>query len=131
MQRIISFIKKYEQPIGAIVIFIGIVIFVGYKMTNTKTHGLVTIAKVLRYEPAESGSELFIEIYFMNKKYVTSIGQEFQPGSFGRFFFIKIDPKQPENYPIFYADRPVPRCIIDSVKYFRGWLDFPTCENYK
>lgn len=100
-------------------------------MRATEARGVITVAKVTDYQGAESGSDLFIDIYFHDKIYKTRLGYGCGSNCIGKFFFIKIKMETPASYPIFYGDKPVPDCIIQNVKYFKGWSDFPTCANYQ
>ena len=129
MKKFFHFIKEYDQIIFAILLVIGLFLFVRIRIANVEKDGVITIAKVIRYECAESGSDLYIKIYLQNKTYVTSVNQECQSDCIGNYFFVKVSRKNPKNYPIFYGNRVVPKCILDKAKDFAGWPNFPVCEN--
>lgn len=89
MKKITDFLDRYARELGACVIIIGIFLFVGYKMNHTRRYGLITVARVVRYEGAVSGSDLYIDIYVRNTVYRTSVGQDCQYDCIGNFFFTK------------------------------------------
>jgi hypothetical protein len=124
---------KIGSYIG-IIIFLAILVliwlFVKNQMETTEAVGVITVAKVTNYEGAESGSDLFIDIYYHDKIYKTRLGFGCGSNCVGNFFFIKIKTTEPTSYPIFYGDKAVPDCIIQNVKYYKGWQEFPTCTNY-
>ena len=99
-------------------------------MKYTDKHGIITVAKVTGFEGAESGSDLYLEIYLEGKKYKTSVGQGCQHDCIGRFFFVKVLRDNPTHYIIFYGYKPVPDCIMSNVIYFKGWKEIPDCNNY-
>lgn len=131
MKRFVAVLNKYDQVIGGCIILIGITGYVIYKVNNTKNNGVLTIAKVTGYESSESGSDLYIDIFWQDTVYKTSVDQACERDCIGNFFFVEIIENNPLNYPIFYGDRQVPACIVNNVKCFKGWKSFPDCNNYK
>jgi len=129
VSQCLHFINEYDQVIFIIILLIGLVFFVRFKISKVDKDGIITISKVIRYEGAEAGSDLYIEIYLENKTYVTSINQECQYDCIGNYFFVRVSKNQPTEYPIFYGNRMVPKCILDKIKYFEGWTNFPTCDS--
>lgn len=130
MLKLISFVKNHSEAIGAMVILIGISFFVRFKVSQTNKYGIITVAKATRYEGAESGSDLYIDIYLEGKIYKTSVDQGCQYNCVGNYFFVKVLKNDPSGYVTFYGDKQVPDCIIKNVTYFKGWQDIPTCEKY-
>jgi hypothetical protein len=130
MKRIIRFLDQYDQVIGVIIIVLLVFLFLYWKTGAVNNEGIITVAKVLRHEGAESGSELYIEIYLDDKKYITSVGQDCQQDCIGNYFFVKVMRNDPTDYPILYGHAPVPACIITNVKIFKGWSKIPDCSNY-
>lgn len=99
-------------------------------MRLTKEQGVIIVAKVLRLEGAESGSDLYIEIYLKGKTYYTSVDQECQSDCIGNYFFIRVMTCNPVDYPILYGHQQVPDCKLKNVKEFDGWKNIPDCNNY-
>jgi hypothetical protein len=129
MARFLNFIKEYELIIFTCVLTIAIFLFLYFEYSKVDNDGIITVAKVIRYEAAADGSELHIEIYFKQKIYKTSLNQTCQFECIGKYFFIKISTEHPTEFPIFYDDKIVPDCIIKKVKYFNGWKKAPTCDD--
>lgn len=86
MKKFFHFIKEDDQIIFAILLVIGLFFFVRIRIANFEKDGVITIAKVIRYECAESGSDLYIKIYLQNKTYVTSVNQECQSDCIRNYF---------------------------------------------
>lgn len=127
MKRVKDYIRNHAELIFVLIVVAGIFLFVHFKQRNVKNEGVITVAKVTNYEGAESGSDLFIEIYLDNKIYSTRIGYGCGINCIGKFFFVKVNKNNPKDYPIFYGDKQVPDCILRSVKVYEGWEDFPQC----
>jgi hypothetical protein len=122
-----SWLKAAAPGIG-VFLFIIIAIWYNNKKANyTEKNGVVTVAKVI--ESAGEG-DVRIHIYYKGKiiSDVVNINCYF---CLGGYYFAKVRKDDPENYPLFYEEKPVPDCIIEHVKYFEGWNDFPTCDSLK
>lgn len=130
MKKVVIFFSNHSQSIFFIFILVGIFFFVRNKVNKTKKEGIITVAKVIRFEGAESGSNLYVDIFFKDKIYSTSLGDGCRADCVSKYFFIKISEDSPTDYAVLYGDKPVPSCIIENVKHFNGWKDFPDCSNY-
>jgi hypothetical protein len=134
MEKSKSFLTRildgYSEIIAIIIAIVVIVFFVRHKISDVNANGVITVAKILRYEGAESGSNLYIEIYLEDRKITTSINKPCPPSCIGSYYFVKVKANDPVDYPIFYDDKQVPDCIVANVKYFKGWNYFPDCGNY-
>jgi hypothetical protein len=123
------FLQNNSKIIFAIIVVLFLVFYSINRTNHTDKHGLITVAKVMKYEPAESGSSLEINIYLKDKVISTSVST----GCYfcvGKFFFIKVLKDDPKSYPLLILDKPVPDCIIEKVQYFKGWDSIPSCDNY-
>jgi hypothetical protein len=125
-----SFLKTYGSSIGFILFIIILCWNACSKVNYTEKNGIVTVAKVIEYEAHEQGSSTLIHIYLGNKIIPTHVTPDCYYCE-GKYYFIKVLKDDPENTPLFYEDKPVPDCIIENVKYFEGWNDFPTCDSLK
>ena len=125
-----DFLKKYSEALGLLLIVALIYFYVTHQTGKTKRDGIYTIAKIIKWEPAESGSDLYIDIYLEDKIYHTSLGYGCQSSEcIGRFFFIKVLRSKPTQYPILLDSLPVPDCIVTSFPDFPGWKKIPKCKN--
>lgn len=131
MNKIIEFVQKYATALGFFVVLVCVYLYVSNKISNVDKNGVVTVAKVLKWEPAEQGSDLYIEIYLEDAKVVADIDQDCPADCVGNYFFVKVNRRKLDDYPIFYGDKPVPKCILDSVKVFHGWNSVPDCDNFR
>jgi hypothetical protein len=133
MQKIIFYIKTFLSDYWEVIIFIVLLLVIindfNKKTNNTEKNGVITVARIMRHEIAEQGATLNIEIYLKNKVFTTTATNKCYYCE-GKFFFVKVLEENPTSYPILYMDKPVPDCIIENVKYYKGWNDFPTCSNY-
>jgi hypothetical protein len=130
VKKIVKIFDEYSEVIVALIVVVAIFIFVFYKRQKVDSIGIITVAKVNQWESAESGSSLYISIYFEDKKYNTTLNMSCESYCIGNYYFIKINKNSPTDYPIFYEHKKVPDCIINSIKYFKGWKQIPTCDNY-
>lgn len=130
IKRFLFLVSEYDQVICAIFVFIVIILFVRHKYNQVDEQGIITVAKVLRYEGAVSGSDLYIQIFLKDTSYITSINHECGFDCIGNYFFIKVSKDNPTKYPIFYSDRKVPECILKKITFFKGWKKIPTCESF-
>jgi hypothetical protein len=124
--KVKSFFLSYGKLILFTIAIVFIVIYAKKKTAHTEKNGVITVAKILKYEPAESGSSLKINIYLKDKVITTSVGT----GCYfcvGGYYFIKVIKDDPASYPLLLLDKPVPDCIIENIKYYQGWDSFPTC----
>ena len=121
-----AFIKKHETACITILVCICLFLFVRSQINQTKNDGIYTVAKVIKYEAAESGSDFHIDIYLDGKTYSTTVDQRCQSSCVGNYFFVKVRRDDPTVYPIFYGTKQVPDCIIQNVKSFKGWRSIPT-----
>jgi hypothetical protein len=128
-QRYRTFLHNYWEVVLAFLAILIIYYYIKKKGDYTDNNGIITVAKVVRQEVAESGSSLHINIYLRDKIIPASVGNDCY-NCIDKFFFVKVRKDIPANYPILYTEKPVPNCIIKSVQYFKGWDDFPTCSNY-
>ena len=122
----------YYGIIGLILIIAGLGLWSQYKARfawkDVVDKGVITVAKVLRYESGEYGSDLSLEVYVGDKKFTTTVDQDCDE-CVGRYYFVKILKEDPLRYPLIYTDDPVPDCILSKVKYFDGWKDIPECDS--
>jgi hypothetical protein len=130
MKKIFNIFDEFSEIIVTLIIVFVIFFFVFNKRKEVDSMGIITIAKVNRWESAESGSSLYISIYFEDKKYTTILNKSCESYCIGNYYFIKINKDSPTDYPIFYEDEKVPDCITHNIKYFTGWKQIPTCDNY-
>lgn len=129
-RRIMQFLGEHDQAIGTVLIVAVLFIVSYYKNKQVKEEGIFTIAKLIRFVGAESGSSLYIDIYLNNKVYHTSVNEDFEKGGIGKFYFIKVLKNAPTDYPILYGYKQVPSCILENVKDYKGWNRIPDCDNY-
>jgi len=124
-----SFLEQYRGLIGFIAIGLLVVCWMLVKKSEMRKYGVITVAQVIKYEAAESGSMLRIHVY-LKDKVITAYASNDCYFCIGGYYFVKVMKDDPDDYPILYIDKPVPDCIIKNVKYYKGWNDFPTCSNY-
>jgi len=129
MYKTRALFEEYRGIIGFIAIGLLIACFILVKRSEMRKHGIITVAKVIEYEAAESGSSLRIQVYLKDKVITAYVANECYFCA-GKYYFVKVLKDDPTNYPIIYMEKPVPDCIIENVKYYKGWDDFPTCNNY-
>ncbi len=127
MKKIGIFRRVNETAIAAIVIIIALFFYVGYRSNKTKTDGVYTIAKVTGFKGAASGSFTYLDIYYQNKIYQTSI-DELCNQCMGKYYFVKVNLKNISQFPHFYSEKAVPECILDTIKYYPGWKQIPDCD---
>jgi hypothetical protein len=128
VKKIISFFRGNDEITGAILILGMIALFVYYKKRTVENNGIITICKVTGWEPAESGSSLYVNIYLQGKIYPYTFNTS--DAVIGHFYFVKAKAADPTDYPIFYNEKKAPACITDTATYYKGWKDFPTCEDH-
>lgn len=119
---------KYEQAAGVIILLGLVYVIVISKTKEVKDQGVYTVAKVLSLEGAESGVNLNIEIYLNKNRYSAIVDYWCKDHCVGNFYYVKVLPGDPAKYPFLMGDKPVPPCILDSVKSFEGWSEIPACS---
>ena len=125
-----DFLKKYRVALSFLLLLVAIVLYVRYQLDSTKRNGIYTVAKIMKWEPAESGSDLYIDIYLSGKIYHSSLGDGCRsPECLGRFFFVKVLNSHPTHYPILLDNMPVPDCILKKFPDFPGWEEIPKCND--
>jgi len=119
-------IDRKEMYFGAFIV-LTFIIFITYRGCKLQNDGVITICKVDHYEPAESGSSLFIKIYYHGKEY-NSVANTMCGECNGKLFFVRIIKNQPLKEVIFLKDHPVPDCILINSLPFEGWNEIPICD---
>ncbi len=92
-------------------------------------HGVITIARVDKFEGAEQGADLKVTVFYNGKEYKSTLNR-FCRGCIGNYYYIKIIPTDPSTPAAeLYEDKPVPYCYIGNVP-FEGWKKIPkdTCK---
>ncbi|GAB2808317.1 hypothetical protein [Ferruginibacter profundus] len=117
--------EKKGRYLGMFIVFV-FAIFVAYRSCKLDNEGVITICKVDHYEPAGSGSSLYIKIYYQGKEY-NSIANSMCGECDGKFFFIRIIKGQPLKEVVFLKDYPVPDCISKKTLPYDGWVKIPSC----
>ena len=100
-----------------------------YKRIQIDKHGVITVAKIEKFEAAEQGGNLSITIFFNGRSYKTVV-DAICISCKQKFYFIKVHPTNPTSDPIFYEDKPVPPCILNAPLPKQGWKEIPadTCK---
>jgi hypothetical protein len=129
VKKIRHIFTGYLEIVITILITIFLFLFLFYKEEHVKKEGVITIAKVLRWEASGDSYALYIETYFRGKKYPMTLNLGCGGNCEGQYFFISIDTDSPNDYPLLHLDKKVPDCILSVEKDFNGWKDFPACNN--
>ena len=119
---------KYSQLIGVLLIVSLIVGYGFFRKSQILKYGVFTVAKVINFEGAASGSSLYIDVYFQGKTFRTSVGNHCN-FCIGKYYFVKIIKESPSKKIIFYNESPVPDCILSKGIPNNGWKDFPACAD--
>lgn len=120
--------SKYNNLIFVI---LGVLLIIGYtyfRKNRIDKFGIFTIAKVVRYEGASSGSFLYMTVYLGGKTFNTSVGNSCYR-CIGKYYFVKVIKENPSKHVIFYNESPVPECILKNPIPENGWKKFPSCED--
>jgi hypothetical protein len=96
-----------------------------YRKHELEREGVITIARVDKFESAEQGGDLYITIFFKNQEYKTIVDGICNSCN-GNFYYIKIFPDKPTESPRFYQQKPVPDCILSKQDTYNGWEKIPT-----
>lgn len=120
-------IESNRKLVVSSIIIILIIIFFLFQKYQLTTDGVFTICQVDHYEAAGSGGNLYIDIFYQDKKYHTA-ANTFCSGCEGKYFFVKIIKNQPEGVVVFMRDYPVPDCILNKPIPKQGWEIIPTCN---
>jgi hypothetical protein len=123
-----TFINEYSEIIVALVFLFIIVIYVEQKRRYISSIGVVTIAKMNRLESAESGSDLYFDIYLDGTVFHAQTGGECGKEVLGKYLFVRVNRSAPTDYPLIYCDQFVPDCILESQIEYHGWDSIPTCR---
>lgn len=99
-----------------------------YTKYQRDKQGLITAARIDKFEAAEQGGDLYITIFFRGRQYPAIVNALCTSCSRRKLYFVKIFPNDPAGNPLFFEDKPVPDCISSREKYFGGWKAFPSCE---
>lgn len=127
MNSLKNFINSNREGIGVIVIILIITTYCFYIQNERAESGVITIARVERFEGSEQGVDLYITIFFEDKKYSASV-DVFCKGCEGKFFFVKILKNSPNKYVEFYKSNLVPECILKLPLPSEGWKEIPKCK---
>ena len=118
--------SKYKKLIFTLLIVLLIIGFGFYKITQINKYGVFTVARVLKYESAASGGDLYIEIYFQGKVINATVGNACAK-CIGKYYFVKVLKETPSKHVIFFNESPVPDCILRNGIPKDGWKEFPIC----
>ena len=121
-------IKRNPELFGVIIIILIAVAFGVLRNINFTKHGVITICRVSKFEPAGDGGDLYVEVYFKDKKY-TTIVNTICFSCIGKYYYCEIIPGDYKQINL-YQNKQVPECIITNVKYYKGWESFPTCDSF-
>lgn len=126
-ETFIGFLKKNKADTIKVSVFMAVVIFFMVKsFFDFKKNGVYTVAKVLRQEGASSGANLYLTVFFQNKR-INAVADDVCRYCVGKFFFVKVRKDKP-NKVVFYYDKPVPDCIMEAPLPPEGWKEIPKCE---
>ena len=81
--------KKYDEVFITLGILLLIVLFVVYKKKDTGKRGVITVAKITRYEPGESGGSLFADVYIDERIVEVLVNETCSNLKLGRYYFAK------------------------------------------
>jgi hypothetical protein len=121
--------NKFDTIFLVAIFVVALFLFTYNQQNKTREKGIYTVAKVTDYKGAESGSSLYIEIFFKGNIYNTKLGYGCDGGCIGKYYFIKIRSNDPTLYPILLPNKEVPMCVIIKEKYFPGWTSIPDCSS--
>lgn len=93
------FFLTYGKLIFTLIAVACLVIYAIKKSDHTEKHGIITVAKVLRYEAAESGGSLVLDVYLRNKVIEISAGTSCY-FCVGGYYFVKVLEDDPGSFPV-------------------------------
>ena len=127
-EEIPNYINNNRSLIFGVFVISMFVIYSLFRKYQLDSHGVITIAKVVRYENAESGDNLWVKVYYNGQIYETMSGSSCY-SCIGQFFFVRIVKGDPTGVVILYNDNPVPDCILQKPLPVDGWKEIPTCDD--
>ena len=123
-----SFLRNNQAIIITLVVITILYFFVSYRIRKVEQKGIFTIAKVTSFQGAASGSFLYLDIYYRDKIYKSSI-DKYCNSCIGKYFYVKMDTTDIARFISFYEDKQVPNCILKKYSYYPGWASIPFCDN--
>ena len=123
-----SFLSKNAILVILLVLLAGIFGYLNTVTDYVEERGVITVAKATKCLGPAGGTELYFDIYLAGKVYATKVGTACVGADLGKYFFVKVYPGNPTISPVFYHDKEVPQCILDTIKYYPGWKEIPVCR---
>jgi hypothetical protein len=124
MKKLLTYLRANPGFAIGMVMLMAVGLYIGYRQVMLVKHGVITIARVDRFESAEQGINLYITVYFRGKQYKSMIDAACY-GCEGKYFFILIDSTRPELGGKLYENKVVPLCVFSNKVPLNGWKEIP------
>src|SRR5206468_10962482 len=115
-------IQKYfinNKPLLFGLLLIMAVLCVGlYRNYRLSNYGIITVARVDKFEGAEQGVNVHITIFFQEKQF-NCVVDSWCLRCEGKFYFIKIDKENPRSCGRvhLYENKAVSECLLRNIPY--------------
>ena len=107
-----------------LVILIGLILFVNFRITSVEKNGVITLCKIDWYEPLADGSTTYCSVFLNDKVYKVESGMGYK-SMIGRYYFVKVLKENPNYEIIIYDNIIVPSCILKIKLPSNGWKEIP------
>jgi hypothetical protein len=130
MNKIFNYLTN-NKPLFIGILMIIVVICIGlYRQYRVRNYSVFTVARVDKFEGAEQGVDVYITIFYRDKKF-KCIVDSWCLDCTGKYYFVKIDGENPSlcGRVQLYENNPVPECLVGKIPS-NGWNEIPkdTCR---
>lgn len=107
-------------------LILSIILYDVYETKKIERDGIITIAKVDKYETNVSGGDMHISIFYKQKEYKSVINTICIKCT-GKYYFVKILDQDPGKNVILLDNIIVPQCLLSKPIPYDGWKEIPKC----